>query len=298
VEKGWSWFFGAVLFAILALCLVSPFVGWWLPRYVSSFGDKVDYLFYVITGFTMFFFVLTEVILVWAMYKYAYRPGHKASYTSGNHKLEIAWAIIPAAILLFIAFAQIRAWEEIKYQTRFPPPDQILQVSGRQWEWRIRYPKELKPAATSASDTDPAHRWAESPAIDDLLVKNELHVIKGRNVKIYLKAEDVLHSFFLPNLRFKQDALPGRTIPIWFQVTEANTQWDEATQRCTEPKDPADAWEITCAELCGGRHYAMRGRLYVHPDNDDYEKWLHHARALQNSREPEKPVEKVALNAE
>jgi cytochrome c oxidase subunit 2 len=307
VHKGWSWFFGAVLLAIFALSAASPFVkGWWLPKMVSSFGNKVDDLFYVILWLTGFFFVLTEVILVWAMYKYAYKPGHKSEYTEGNHRLELIWTFVPAAILLFIAFAQIRAWEEIKYQSRMPQPDQVLQITARQWEWRIRYPSDAGFAAASAADsqaqqranTEKAQRWAESPVIDDIHLKNELHVWKGANVKIYLKAEDVLHSLFLPNLRLKQDALPGKTIPVWFQVTQPNTKWDEARQRCTEPTDPADYWEIACAELCGGSHYRMRGRLYVHPDQADYESWLKHTRANQNSREPEKPAERVALAVE
>jgi len=230
------------------------------------------------------------------MYKYAYIPGHKASYTEGNHKLEIAWTIVPAAILLFIAFAQIKAWEEIKYQSRMPEPDQVFQITARQWEWRIRYPKDIKPAATSADDKDAPRRWADSLAIDDLHMKNELHTWKGANVKIFLKTEDVLHSFFLPNLRLKQDALPGKTIPVWFQVTESNTTWDDTAKQCVEDeKKPENRWEIACAELCGGRHYQMRGRLFVHPDKADYEKWFAHTRATQNSREPEKAAEKVAI---
>jgi cytochrome c oxidase subunit 2 len=298
VQKGWSLFFGAVLLAIFLLSAISPFVGWWLPKYVSSFGDKVDYLFYVILWLTGFFFVLTEVVLVWAMYKYTHKPGHKSEFTEGNHKLELAWTIVPAAILLFIAFAQIKAWEEIKYQSRMPEPDQVLQVTARQWEWRVRYPREVKPTATSAEDKDAPRRWAESMAIDDLHMKNELHVWKEANVKLYLKTEDVLHSLFLPNLRLKQDALPGRTIPVWFKVLESNTKWDAAAQRCSEPDKPENLWEITCAELCGGSHYRMRGRLYVHPDKADYESWLKHTRESQNSREPEKPAERVALAGE
>src|SRR5579859_2877000 len=70
-----------------------------------------------------------------------------------------------------------------------------------------------------------AAAWAESREIDDIDLPNELHTWKGAKVKIYLKTEDVIHSFFLPQLRLKQDALPGKTIPIWFEVTEANVEY-------------------------------------------------------------------------
>ena len=140
MQKWWSIFFGVVLAATFGLWIVAPLAGWWLPPNVASYGDEVDGLFYVILGFTGFFFLLTEVILVYVLWRYAYREGHKADYTHGNHKLEIFWTAVPAAILLFIAFAQVKAWERIKYQSRMPPPDVTVQVTGRQWEWRIRYP--------------------------------------------------------------------------------------------------------------------------------------------------------------
>jgi cytochrome c oxidase subunit 2 len=289
-QKWWSIFFGVVLAATFLIWLVAPFTGWWLPTDISTFGGEVDYLFYVILGLTGFFFVLTEVLLVYAMYRFAYRPGEKSVYVEGNHRLEVLWTIVPAAILLFIAFAQIRTWEKIKYQSRMPKPDQIVQVTGRQWEWRIRYPADIN------RDAPQARRWAEAPEIDDLYGANDLHVWKGANVKIFLKTNEVLHSFFLPNLRLKQDALPGKTIPMWFQATQSNTSFNETTGQCETPKGDK-AWEIACAELCGGGHYRMRGLLYVHPDEADYKKWLEHELKAQRSREPEKaPATPVAMN--
>jgi len=278
-QKGWSIFFGVVLLGEFLLFAVAPFVkGWWLPDNVSSFGGEVDYLYYVILGFTGFFFVLTEVLLVWAMYRFAWLPNTKSQYIEGNHRLELLWTIVPAGILLFIAFAQINAWEKIKYQARMPEPDLVLGVTARQWDWSMRYADEAKPENFRA--------WAEIPAIDDIYLPDELHCWKGGNVKIYLKTQDVLHSLFLPQLRLKQDALPGKTIPVWFQATEANVRFNEETGKC----DLSDnkEWEIACAELCGGGHYRMRGLLYVHESKEDYLKWFKHAQAEARSRQPEK----------
>jgi cytochrome c oxidase subunit II len=293
VQKGWSVLFGVVLAAAFGIWAAAPFVGWWLPKQVASFGDDVDFLYYVILGFTAFFFVLTEAILVYAMWRFTYNPARKSVYVEGNHRLELAWTVVPAILLLYIAFAQVRTWENIKYQTRMPAPDVVLQVTARQWEWRIRYPAEgeLKQLA-GGSEKEPIRRgWSEAPWFDDIRLPNEVHTWEGANVKLYLKTLDVLHSFFLPNLRLKQDALPGKTIPVWFNAREANVSFakdfDRKTARWSEPPPEKD-WELACAELCGGGHYRMRGRLYVHNSEQDFRDWLKFIEAQQNEHQAEK----------
>ena len=118
--KGWSVFFGVVLLATFLIWFVAPFYGWWVPDAVSTFGPDVDNLFYLILWATGFFFVLTEVVLVYAMWRFAYRPGEKSTYTHGNHILEMVWTAIPAALLLGIAIIQINVWANIKYQATMP----------------------------------------------------------------------------------------------------------------------------------------------------------------------------------
>ena len=302
--KGWSVLFGAVLLACFLSLVIAPFVGWWLPKNVASFGGEIDFLFYVILFLTGFFFILTEVILVYVMWKYAYDPNRKAEYVHGNHRLEVFWTVVPAGILLYVAFAQIPTWAHMKsaeptswfiygaYKIDNKSPDMVVQVTARQWEWRMRYGDPGDGKTTNLTPTNP-REWADNPEADDLHDVNSLHTWKDANIRVYLKTLDVIHSFFLPNLRLKQDALPGRTIAIWFKPIEANCTFDEATNE-TIPldapnwRDSKNEWEITCAELCGPRHYAMRGRFYVHKDRDDYLKWLNHAKKLQNSKMPEK----------
>ncbi len=284
MQKLWAVFFGVVLSAIFALCVVAPFVGWWMPQNISSFGGDVDNLFYVILWVTGGAFVLTEALLVWFMWRYAYHPQRKAAFVHGNHRLEFVWTVVTAAILVYIAFAQVNVWERIKYQGLMPEPDQIVTVTARQWEWRLRYPADV-------TKTDAEGRaWAEAPEIDDVRIQNELHTWPGAKVRIYLKTQDVIHSFGLPNLRLMQDALPGKTIPMWFQVNkgESNTEWDGLAFRCSEPDDPARRWEIACKELCGGGHYRMRGRIYVHRDYNDFKQWLDDHCKAQDSHEPER----------
>lgn len=278
MQKWWSVLFAVVLLACFLSLVISPAMGWWLPSNVSSFGGEVDYLFYVILGFTGFFFIVTETILIYTMYKYAYDPERKASNVGGNHKLELGWTIVPAVLLLYIAFAQISAWAKIKYESQMPDPDQVVRVQARQWEWRLRYADVRGENNLVPED----HKlWALEPQFTDIHVPNELHTWKDANVRLYLATDDVLHSFFIPNLRLKQDAVPGKTIPMWFRAEEANVTFDEAKgiQPIDGKEGPEYAWEIACAELCGTRHYAMRGRLYVYETKEQYLKWLAHAKA-------------------
>ncbi|HLJ93021.1 MAG TPA: cytochrome c oxidase subunit II [Gemmataceae bacterium] len=308
MQKFWSILFGGTMLAALLLFIVSPFVsGWWLPRDISTFGGGIDRLFYLILAITGFFFVLTEAILVYAMFRYIARPGQKSSYVHGNHKLEVIWTLVPGVILFLLAVVQINVWAEVKFQKNMPAPDantQQVEVMARQWEWRVRYPSAER---MQSWKTNPklAQDFASNPHLDDVHIPNEIHVWKGgkdpkdqHRVLVHLKTRDVLHSFFLPNLRLKQDALPGKTIPVWFAVTEHNTEpvvdpktnekhwveinYDPTTGKVKDPNQPSMVWELACAEFCGARHSLMRGKLYVHRDEADFLDWLKHAEAAQN----------------
>ena len=92
MQKFWSIVFGAVMLGALLLFVVSPFVGWWLPKNVATFGGGIDDLFYLILIITGFFFVLTEAILVYNLFKFHYRPGQKAAYIHGNHNISAEFA--------------------------------------------------------------------------------------------------------------------------------------------------------------------------------------------------------------
>src|SRR5205823_3127756 len=154
---------------------------------------------------------------------------------------------------------------------RYPAADLLEEMTGNE-KWKSAGGKV-------------AASWEQRGQFDDVHVVNEVHVWKGAKVRMYLKTRDVLHSFFLPNLRIKQDALPGKTIPVYFDATEANCEYDETTKTWQFLKDKD--WELACAELCGWGHYKMRGHLYVHKDKNDYLRWLKQAADKQNATKPD-----------
>jgi cytochrome c oxidase subunit 2 len=209
----------------------------WLPENVSTYGADIDSLFRLIFWITTIVFVLVQATLLVFIVKYRYRPGRRAEYTHGNNTLEIAWTIVPSIILVVLALLSRASWEEIRGE--MPPSDFHVQVTAKQFNWDFLYPG---PDGQFGTD-------------DDLTLENDLNVPVNKVVRLTLKSRDVIHSFFVPQLRFKQDMLPGREIPGWFEATKPGV------------------YEIPCAELCGFGHSGMLGKLTVH-SAEDYDKWV------------------------
>jgi cytochrome c oxidase subunit II len=319
VNKLWSILFGVIMLLCGLSFVISPWMGWSLPEGVSTHSDAVDFLWYVILYITGFFFFLTEAILIAFMFLYAGEGGAKPARVGGwpaalkpleavlhdSHRIEMAWTLVPALILLFIAFAQIGTWAEVKYQKNMPDygkkdangkPLVPLQIdlSARQFEWRIRYPHPdrmkqwLDPANIDKKAVrDDFASFNRVPQFDDVHDVNEMHLWKGNPTVVYLTTRDVIHSFNIPVMRVKQDALPGKTIPVWFVATKANTAKDEKTGEYVDRRrfdesgkaqeDRAYRWDIPCAELCGWGHYRMIGRVYVHNTQEEFLDWLEQA---------------------
>ena len=208
----------------------------WLPEDVSTFGGEIDHLFYIIYYITGAAFILVTVLMVLFLIMYRQREGRRATYTHGNTALEITWTVIPAIVFISLSFMSVSSWGKIK--SHAPPSDFELQVTAKQFNWEILY-------------LGPDGKFGTS---DDFQTDNDIHVPVNKVIRITLKSRDVIHSFFLPNLRLKQDAVPGRDILVWFEATKPGK------------------YELPCAELCGFGHSGMRGWLFVHAP-EEYQKW-------------------------
>ncbi|HMH81880.1 MAG TPA: cytochrome c oxidase subunit II [Gemmatimonadales bacterium] len=215
---------------------------WWLPLKGSTFAGEVDGLFLAITIITGIAFVVVEVGLIWFVVKYRQRPGRKAFYTHGNTRAEVIWTTIPAVTMVALGLISNHYWVKIKGRHSVPANAYPIAIHAKQFEWQVTYPGADGQLGTS----------------DDFTVRNQLHVPVGRPVVVHLSAEDVIHSFFVPVFRVKQDAVPGMQINSWFQATVPGN------------------YELACAELCGLGHYRMRAQVFVHTQ-EDYDAWLKQA---------------------
>jgi len=214
-------------------------MSWWLPLKASTFAGEIDGLFTAVLIITGIAFVVVEVGLIWFSLKYRNRPGRTAYYTHGNNRAEIIWTAIPAVTVVALGLVSNHYWKQMKGRNSVPADAYPIGVHAKQFEWQYTYPGPDGQLGTA----------------DDYTIRNQLHVPVNRNVVVILTSEDVIHSFFVPVFRVKQDAVPGLTIRAWFNATV-----------------PGE-YELGCAELCGMGHYKMRTRVTVHTQAD-FDAWV------------------------
>ena len=256
MKRFWSILFLLVPILGVATFVAAPYYNIWFPKDVSEHGRTIDNLFMFILWLTGIVFVATEVTLFYFMWKYDGKTTKSpVKFSHGSHALELVWTILPAATLLFIAIYQMEAWASAKMQ----PPDlkPIVEVTGRQFNWDFRYPGPDNELYTE----------------DDIVrTDGKLYLPVNEDVLLRITSIDVLHSFFLPNLRMKQDVIPGMQQSMWFKAKQTG------------------GYDIVCAELCGWGHYKMKGRVYFLP-RDQYELKLEEMRREQNTMRAELPVD-------
>ena len=252
----WSFLFLLVPILGVATFVFAPYFNIWLPIDVSEHGRVIDNLFMFVFYLTGAVFIVTEVVLVYYMWKYdASSNDQPVKYSHGSHALELVWTILPAVTLLFIAIYQMEAWASAKMLPPDMPP--TAEVTGRQFNWDFRYPGPDNELYTE----------------DDIVrTDGKLYLPVDEEVLLKINSADVLHSFFLPNLRLKQDVVPGMEQSMWFKAKKTG------------------GYDIVCAELCGWGHYKMKGRVFFLP-RAEYEQKLQEMIAEQNTMRVELPEE-------
>jgi cytochrome c oxidase subunit 2 len=197
------------------------------PARASSGAGNVDALYIFLVALSAFMCVAIFTTIVVFAIKYRRRAGVEPDHIEGSTALEIAWSVIPLFIFVFIF-----GWGAfIYFQERTPPRGATeVFVVAKQWMWKLQ------------------HEGGQREI-------NELHVPEGRDVKLIMTSQDVIHSFFVPAFRLKQDVLPGRYTTLWFHATQAGT------------------YHLFCAEYCGTLHSGMIGSIVVMKPSD-YEAWL------------------------
>jgi len=235
---------------------------WWLPPLASEHGRQIDFLFTTTLVITGAVFILVQLLLAFLVFRYSGSKERKAIYFTENKTLELAWTIIPATILTILIFFGGRLWSKI--QLSEPPKDAFkVEVWGEQFRWTFRYPgKDGKFGRVDLkliSVENPLGIDKNDPASkDDIFFfagEENMRIPVNKPVIVYLRSKDVIHSFYVPHFRVKQDAVPGMITRTWFVPTEKGE------------------FEYACAELCGLGHYMMRGVIVV-DDEEKVQQWL------------------------
>ncbi len=215
------------------------------PKDVSLDGYRIDNVIQYTDTVITIYFSLVILTLIYFIFKYRARPGHKAVYDKGNTKKHVM-ATIAMGLLVFFSIdivIESMSFKDLREAFwNFPKGENVvkIEVMPQQFAWNFRYA-----GADGIFATD-----------DDVVpAQNQMHIPVDTPVLIQIAPFDVIHSFFIPNFRVKQDATPGMINAMWFQATETGN------------------FEIACAELCGNGHYRMKGYLTVE-SQEAYEQWL------------------------
>jgi cytochrome c oxidase subunit 2 len=257
----------AVLVLIWLITIASTYFfvakTWWLPAGAAASANFIDGQFaltYVLMGIV---FLAAQLGLGYLAWKYRDRASAQpAQYSHGNTNLELVWTVLTAVLFVGLNLMGSRVWAH----ERFDPAEANavpVEVTGMQFAWYFRYPgADGKYGRTSPKLMDPSAGGeaavgldTSDPAAKDDVVTGTMYLPVNREVDLSLRAVDVIHSFFVPSLRFKQDAVPGLNIHMHFTPTQIGE------------------YEIACAELCGMGHYKMHGMVHV-VSQEDFDKWL------------------------
>jgi len=244
-----------VVLGCVYLFLAHPY---WFPAGASSLSGLIDHQFKIALWVFGALFVVGHLVLVWVLSKKPYADG---TASRGSWRLEVTWTVAVTIIFFWFNISGDHLWSSM--MPRETQERQIdVEVTGAQFQWYFRYPgadgafgktdaqKFARPDEGNPLGIDPG-----DPAGRDDILSTAMIVPVGHRIQLHLRAQDVVHSLFIPAMRFKQDTVPGMEILSYFTPTKIGV------------------YEIACAELCGLGHYRMRAVVRVVSETD-FAAWL------------------------
>jgi len=233
---------------------VAPYA--WFPEGASSFAPQVDFLFTVILWICIVFFVPIVIAMGYFMWVYRERPGYRGSPEAlHNTAIEITWTVVPTIVVVWVFWEGAMGYLDM---ARIPKGTVDVNVTAKKWQWAFKYENggehEVIPV--------------ENASVKELPL---LVLPVDRDIKMIMRSDDVLHSFYIPAFRAKRDVVPGRYNYMWFHTTKEGL------------------YDLFCTEYCGDNHSQMNAKVKV-VSQEEYKKALE--KAIQ---EPEDPLERGRL---
>ena len=249
---------------------MDPILNWLgLPVAASAHAGEVDRIMALVHWLMLVLFVGWGIFFVYVLLRFRSGAHPKANYRGvrGSWSNWVEGGVLVAEIVL-LAFFSIPFWT--RNVDAAPPPENqatVVRVVAEQFAWHVHYPgadgvfgrtdiRLVNPDNPLGLDRD------EAAGKDDLVVNGRLNLPVDRLVIVYLSSKDVIHSFALPQMRVKQDAIPGIVQPVWFTPTKTGQ------------------WDIACSQLCGLGHYRMKG-IYQIQTAEEYQAWLKEESSFQ-----------------
>src|SRR5215467_9717344 len=249
----------AVIIWIVTLLSVLLFVSkkWWFPAAISEHGPALDRQFLITIIVVGISFTAAQVGLGWMVWKYrdTGKSGDRGIYTHGSNRLEVLWTVITAVVFITLGIMGQSVWAQLRLHDA-PADAYAVEVVAQQFQWNFHYPgkdnvfghtdpKLIDDSALNYVGLDPGDPNAKDDSVTASLVVPVNHPVELR-----LRSKDVIHSFWVPPLRFKQDLVPGMEIKVHFTANKVGK------------------YELACAELCGQLHFKMKSYMLVVPESE------------------------------
>jgi len=257
-----------------------------IPQGAASVqGEMVDSMLMLTLWVTGLVFVATQILLFWFSYKYQEDDNRKVFYFPHNTNLELLWTVVPAIVLTVLVVIGLRNW--FSFTGEAPANAQVIEVTGKQFGWIFRYPGQDKEFGKKYyknidnSNNSVGLIWDDKMAQDDIVTEQTMYVVKDKPVKLIIGSRDVIHDVGLVHFRMKMDAVPGIPTTMWFTPKYTTKEMKEKTN------NPNFAYEISCDQMCGNSHYAMKGIIEV-VTQAEYDAWLAKQKPYYYAAFPEK----------
>ena len=246
-----------------------------LSSKMGHLGDELNgyvhiLMFLLLAGWGLFF--------IFCLIRFSKKNNPKANYKgiTSHYSKYVEIGIVVFEAVLLIGFA-IPGYSTVKYDKLSDTSDDHLEVRvvAQQFAWNIHYPGEDGKFGTTRielvdEEINPLGLDREGYGADDITTINQLHLPVNKQAKIYISSKDVIHGFSLPEMRVKQDAIPGMQVPIYFTPVMTTKEF---LKEIVGTEREGMGYEIACAQLCGNSHYRMRGFMTIHTA-EDYNNWL------------------------
>lgn len=241
-----------------------------LPEAASEHGADIDGLMSLTWWIISPMFFLCHILLAYFGYKYYYRKDRKATFFAHSTKLEMIWTIVPTVVLTSLIVYGLTIWNEV---TSAQPDDAIeIEIYAKQFDWTARYAGADNLLGKSGyrlitGDNPLGISLQDAAAMDDKIVRGEIHLPVGKSVVFKFHSRDVLHSAYMPHFRLQMNCVPGMTTQ--FHMTPKTT-----TKEMREITGNAEFnYLLLCNKICGAAHYNMQMDIIVE-SQDDYDAWL------------------------
>ncbi len=236
--------------------------GWWMPPDISTHGHGIDGLISALHWFMAVLFVGWGIFFTYCLVRFRVGRTPRATYELPKGKMSKYAEVVVVLFEVFLLLGMsIPAWDEIKNDMPDEENAFKVRVVAEQYAWNIHYPGPDGVFGTTAPELIDSENLIgldpdDPDGSDDFVAINQLHVPVGETVLLQLSSKDVIHSFWIPVLRVKQDVIPGMVFPMWF----------------TTKPDTNGTYQMACAQLCGNNHYKMYGDVVVETQ-EKFDEW-------------------------